>query len=138
MIGLFGDDRCGLNACRSSPDEHDALAREVNAVMGPCAGVNPLTLEAIESFEFWDIRGRKTADSANEELRRDPLAAVGRDLPAVAGLAEESFSDAGTELDIAPEIEAIRNVLDVTQNLRLHRVLDGPLPFLFELFGERI
>ena len=46
--------------------------------------------------------------------------------------------DAGIELDIAPQIESIRDMIQIFQDLRLRRVTFGPLPLLFELWIEGI
>ena len=46
--------------------------------------------------------------------------------------------DAGVELDIGAQIEAVGDVVGVFQNLRLRRVALAPVPFLLQFVGERI
>src|SRR6185369_7696452 len=53
-------------------------------------------------------------------------------------LVEHSAFDAGVELDVRTQVEAICDVVGVFQNLRLRRVTLAPVPFLLQLFGERI
>src|SRR5262249_2976194 len=46
--------------------------------------------------------------------------------------------DPGAERDVAGELEPVRHMIEVAQDLRLRRVLLGPLPVLLELGGERV
>ncbi len=65
-------------------------------------------------------------------LRRNALAAVQRDKPAVLRLIERRRDDARVELDVAPQVEAVGDVVGVSQNLRLAGVALGPFPFLLQ------
>ena len=42
------------------------------------------------------------------------------------------------ELDVAAQVEAVGDVVDVAQDLRLGGVALGPVPLLLELVGERV
>ena len=62
---------------------------------------------------------------------RRPTTAIGR-------LVEHGALDAGVELDVRPQVEAVGDMVGVFQNLRLRRVALAPVPFLLQFFGERI
>ena len=113
-------------------------AGEVDALMRPEAGVVPLALEVLQALEVGHPRRREIARRHDEVARADLLAAVGLDRP-FAGLAvEQRRRDAGVELDVAAQVEAIGDVVDVVQDLRLGGVALGPLPFLLQLVGEGV
>ena len=58
----------------------------------------------------------------------DRLAAVGGDVPAARGLVEDGGGDAGLELDVAAQVEAVGDVVEVAEQLRLGGVALGPVP----------
>src|SRR6185437_13856320 len=60
------------------------------------------------------------------------------DLPACTGIIEVGADDARVELDIAAQIEAVGDVVDVAQNLSLTGIALSPAPFLLQLVGERV
>jgi len=63
---------------------------------------------------------------------------VGADLPAVRGVVERGRGDAGGQLDVASEIEAIGDVVEIALDLGLFRVAARPLPLLRQLRREGI
>ena len=54
------------------------------------------------------------------------------------GLVERRGRHAGRELDVAAQVEAVGDVVDVAQDLGLRGVALGPLPLLLQLVGERV
>ena len=83
-------------------------------------------------------RRRKVARRHDAEGRGDGLALVGLERPEVGLAVEDGRPDARVELDVAPQIEAVGDVVDVAQDLGLRAVALGPMPFLLQLVGERI
>src|SRR5215472_3527287 len=53
-------------------------------------------------------------------------------------LIEDCYFDPGVELDVAPEIEPVGHMVDVTQDLGLRAVALGPMPILLQLVREGI
>ena len=102
------------------------------------AGVIDLALEAIEPLDIGHPRVGKTAGGQHDKSRRHGLAVGSSDLPDVGGFIEDSFVDAGIELNIGAQIETVGDVVGVFQNFRLRRVALTPVPVLLQLVGERI
>ena len=98
----------------------------------------PLALERLQTRNAGCARGREIARRHDAERGGDDLARVGLERPGVGLAVEDGGADARVELDIAPEIEAIRNMVDVAEDLRLRAVALGPLPFLLQLVGEGV
>src|SRR5207302_11070171 len=63
---------------------------------------------------------------------------VSRHRPCVGLAVEDRRLDPGVELDVAPEVEAVGHMVDVTQDLGLGAVALGPMPFLLQLVGKGI
>ena len=138
VIGLRGDRRCGLDAARARADQPDALPGEVDAIARPRCGEVDVTVEAVEPGDVRRDRCRQASDRGHEKARRHRVVAVGADLPAVRRVVERGRGDAGGELDVASEIEAIGDVVEVPLDLGLLRVTTRPLPLLRKLRGERV
>ena len=68
----------------------------------------------------------------------DNLALRGLEAPARTRRVERSGTHAGIQLHVAAQVEAIGNVLDVLEDLRLRRVALRPAPLLLQLVAERI
>ena len=66
------------------------------------------------------------------------VAAVRLDLPAVRRLVEACRGHPRVELNVAAEIEAVGDVLDVPQDLGLGGIALRPAPFLLQLVGEGV
>ena len=116
------------------------LPREVDALVRPAPGVVGLARERVEAREcrgtFADDRQpvammRKRAVTASPRVGRRPSSAA---RPRRSARASTRVS----KLDVAPQVEAVGDVLDVAQDLGLGRVALGPLPLLLELLGELV
>ena len=136
VIGLGGDRRCGLDAARARADEPDALPREVDALPRPRRREVHVTFEGVETRDVGRDRGRQASDRGDEEARRHRVVVVGADLPAVRDVVERGRSHAGGELDVASEIEAIGDVVEVPLDFGLLRVPTRPLPLVAPARGE--
>ncbi len=106
--------------------------------MRPVAGVIGLALEARQALEVRRARVGKRAGRHDDVLRRISLAVVGGDGPAVGVLVEHGRRDAGVELDVGTQVEAVGDVVGVLQDLGLGGEALGPLPLLLQLVRERI
>jgi hypothetical protein len=83
------------------------------------------------------VRRRQTADRHDAEFCGDPIAAIRLDQPAIGILVEGCRRDAGIEHDLAAQVEAVGDVVGISEDFRLRRILLRPVPFLVQLFGER-
>ena len=138
VFGGGGDDRDRLDAGRAGADLADALAGEVDAVMGPEPGVVGGAGEGVDAGDAGHVGGREAADGGDEEAGVETLAGGGLDDPAVAAAVEAGGGDAGAELDVAAEVEAVDDVFEVAQDFGLGGVALGPLPFLLEFGREAV
>src|SRR6266853_1980061 len=85
----------------------------------------PLSLEALQTREARRPRCRKIARRHDTEARSRGLTFVGPDGPCVCLAVEDRLFDPGVELNVAPEVEAVSHMVDVTQDLRLRAVAFG-------------
>ena len=138
VFGLAGDDRNHLHARRAGADHADAQAAEVDTLMRPQAGVVPLALEVFQALEVGHARRREIARRHDAVACADLLAAVGLQRPFARLAVERRRDDAGVELHVAPEVEAVGDVVDVFQDLGLRAVALRPLPLLLQLVGEAV
>ena len=67
---------------------------------------------------------------------RDSVPLVRLDLPEVSVLKEGGRHDLGVELDVAPQVKPVGDMIEVGQYLGLLGVSATPAPFLEKLFGE--
>jgi hypothetical protein len=138
MSSLLRDQRDRLDRGGAGADDGDPLAAEVDALMWPVAGLVPFALEPIEPREGRRLRCREAARRHDREPRRDFVAAVRPNSPAGRRFVECGFGHAGRELDVAPQVEPVGDMVDVFQDFRLRRVALGPAPFLLEIVRERV
>ncbi len=138
LRGAGSDVRNGLDRGRAGANDGDALASEVDALVRPAAGMEGATGEGLAARHFRHVRGRETACRHDAVTGAHPAAVVGRDAPPTRTLVERRRRDARVQLDVAAEIEAIGDVLEVAQDLGLRRIALGPFPLLLELRRELI
>src|SRR6266446_9290844 len=99
----------------------------------------PLPLETLQARVTRRPRCRKIARRHDTEPRgRRGVTFVSLYRPRVCLAVEDRLFDPGVELDVAPELEAVSHMVDVTQDLRLRAVALGPMPFLLQLVREGI
>src|SRR5712675_3442089 len=98
----------------------------------------PLSLEALQTREARRPRCREIARRHDTEARRRSLSFVSPDRPCVCLAAKDRLFNPSIELYVAPEVEAVSHMVDVTQDLRLRSVALGPMPFLLQLVREGI
>ena len=69
MAGGLGDHRDCLNAGRAGPDLADPFAAEVDALMGPAAGVVPIAGKIVTARDIRHI-GRGQATDGGDQIGR--------------------------------------------------------------------
>ena len=156
--GLARDRGDGLDAGRAGADHADPEPAEVDALVGPGAGVIDTACERVDPADVRQARHRERSACHDDEAGRDRATAVARllplagllvecrlflagfgaQLPAAARRVEAHRPDARVEPDVAAQIEPVGDVLDVAQDLGLRRVFLGPDPLLLELVRERV
>ena len=134
---LLRDNRYRLNRGRAGADDANAQAGEVDALVRPFAGVIDRPAEVVHAREGRAVRRRQTANRHDAEFCRDPVAAIGLDQPAIGILVERCRRDAGIEHDLAAQVEAVGDVVGVSEDFRLRRILLRPVPFLVQFLRER-
>ncbi len=82
-------------------------------------------------------RGQRAGDH-DVERGRQPVVAIGLDRPTTGTVVVGHSGHSRAEPDVAPQVEAIGDVADVAQDLRLSRIALGPAPALLQLFREGI
>src|ERR1700737_4664364 len=98
----------------------------------------PLSLEALQTREARRPRCREIACRHDAEARGRGITFVSPDGPCICLAVEDRLFDPGVELDVAPKVEGVSHMVDVTQDLRLRAVALGPLPFLLQVVREGI
>ena len=111
---------------------------EVDRLVRPLRGVERRARERVETGDVWHLRHRQRADRRNEEARRRARAVGELDRPFRGGVVERGAFHACVELEVAPQVELVGDVLEVAQCLRLRREAFAPLPLLEEFVGERV
>src|SRR5579871_5534397 len=119
-------------------DDRNAFALELDRFLRPAAGMIRGALEAIDSFERRREMRRQDTHRPNQKLRTRPLAVVDLDFPARRLLVINRRSYARIELNVAAQIELVRNIIEIALVLRLTGIMLFPVPFLQQLFREGV
>jgi len=90
--------------------------------------VIPFSLKTLQTKEARRPRCREIAHRHDAKARGRGVAFVSRYRPGVCLAVEHRFFDPSVELDVAPEVEAVSHMVDVTQDLGLRAVALGPMP----------
>ena len=98
----------------------------------------PLALETAPARKIRHPRGRQIAARHHTELGGDDIALIGPKGPAAGRGIEQGGGHAGVELDIAPQVEPVGNMVDIAQDLRLGAVALRPGPLLLQIVVEGI
>ncbi|MCY1408826.1 hypothetical protein D9M71_241560 [compost metagenome] len=106
--------------------------------MRPVSGVIGLALEVFQPLEVGCVGRRQGPYTGDEVPGRDSLAAFEANQPAGGFFVVMGGADTRVELDIATQREAVRHVVQVTQDGRLIRIALGPGPFPSQLLGEAV
>ena len=138
MLGRPGDLGDHLHAAGAGADHADALAGHVDPLGGPAGGV---VLDAGERLGTGDrrlVHLRQAAGRGDQVAGRDRGAIRCVDDPAIAAFVESGPLHPDAEPDVAPQVEAVGDVVEVALQLRLGGEPLGPVPLLLQLLGERV
>src|SRR5215469_7399046 len=138
MLRLPCDDGYRLDARGAGPDDAYSQSGEVDPFMRPQTGVIPLPLETLQTRVARRPRCRKIACRHNTEARGRGAAFVSLYGPCVCPAVEGCLFDPGVKLDVAPEVEAVSHMVEITQDLRLRAIALGPMPLLLQFGREGI
>ena len=138
MCGLRSDDWGHLNARRARTDDANALAGKTHRLARPAGTVMKLALERVFAGKKRLLGRRKLTDRQDQELCLPFAAIFGGNAPRPLLFAERRPLHAGAELDVAPQIEPIGNMVDIAEHLRLGGISFRPPPFLFQLGREHV
>jgi hypothetical protein len=100
--------------------------------------VEHLPPKRLLSGKGWGVGARQATGSHDQPARGRLLPVAGPEAPEAGSLVEDRSLDAGGELDVAPEIEAVGDVVQIAEDLGLAGVALGPLPRLLELGREAV
>src|SRR6185295_14120532 len=103
----------------------------------PVRGVERRALERVEAGQVRDRRLAERTRGGDDDVGR-VLAAVGRDVPAVARLVPARVGDRAAGPDVRAQVVAIGDVLDVVLDLGLGRVRAAPVRVQGEAEGVQV
>ena len=120
LVGLLGDDRDRLDRRGAGADHADPLAGEVDALVGPAAGVVRLALERVERRRCracWRPTGSPVAMTSTGTSTSSTLVGA---RPASGALSSSKVGggDRGRRTDVAAQVEAVGDVLGVARGSR--------------------
>ena len=101
----------------------------------------PVKNRSFERRDVFDLRllcGRECTNRHDKKLGRPSVSMIGVDRPFTRRLVPPGRRHASVKANIAPEVEAIGDVIDVGEDLGLRGVLLAPVPLLFEVSVEGI
>ena len=136
--GLLCDHRRHLHAGRAGADDGDALAGKADLVLGPHARMDDLALEGVLPRNVRPLRGGELPDAHHEEAGGPAPSVPGAHRPARGGLVVFGALHARVQFDMAAQIEPVRHMGDVAQDLGLRRIALAPAPFLLQLGREGV
>jgi hypothetical protein len=100
--------------------------------------VVPLALEVLQARDGGAADAREVADGQDHEPRGDRAARLGGDLPGPLVLVPARARHLRPERDVAPQVEAVCDVPEVAQDLRLGGVALAPCPVAQQLGREGV
>ena len=123
VLRRLGDLLDRLHAGRTGADHRDPFALETDRLLRPQARVIGLAAEAVATLDPREGRCREGADGGDHEPAGVPAAVLQGDRPGPAGLVINRRGDPGAKLDVAAQVELVRDVVQVLLGLRLRPVL---------------
>src|SRR4030081_3422325 len=97
-----------------------------------------VAFEALQSWEVRHPRQREIARRHDAERGLENLTVGGRNRPSICCLVEGGRHDARSRTDELPELQAIRNMVDVAQDVGLSGETLRPTPVLLQLLGKGV
>ena len=135
---VFAHFRDGLDRGGSGADDQHVLARPVDAVLGPSAGLHPLALERVQPFELRVLGHGQAADVGDEVMARNRIALGGSHRPQVLRLVITGGNHFRLELDVATQIEAVGHIARIVEDFGLGGKALAPFPLIQQVARERV
>ena len=138
MSGLLGDHGDRLDRRRTGADDADALAGEVDPLVGPRPVwyVAPAKISSPSSPGRFGVDRHPVAITQKRAVSR--VALVGGHGPRRRALVEDGRLDPRLELDVAPQVEPVGDEVEVAQDLGLRRRSARSTPLPLQLLGEAV
>ena len=134
-LGHFGD---GLHTGGAGADHRDPLALEFHGFVGPIMRVAGLAPETLDAGDARHGRRRQDADGSDQKPRIIAPAILQRDVPASRLLTVVRRRHAAVELDVAPQVELIGDIVQIALGLGLGGEMLLPIPFFQQLLRKRV
>ena len=138
VLGFRRDERDRLYRRGTGADHGDGSTGEIHLFVRPVAGVVGRAFETVQPLELRRVGRREAARRHYADLGVRGLAVAGFERPAVRGLIERCFQHTRFKLDVAAQIEAVGDVVGVSQDLRLRGIAFAPAPLLLQLGRELV
>ena len=138
MSGLLGDLRHGLNPRRTRADHSDTLAFKRHRLMRPLPRMVALARKILDAGDIGEVGRRESTHRADQELSGCGNARAGRHRPSLGRLIVAGTLHPRLELDVATQMEAIGDVFDIIQNIRLLGLGLFPFPILHQIVREGV
>ena len=130
MSDLFRNGLDGLHAGCAGANHRDALACKIHRLLRPARGVKGFSLKTVATLDPRQRGRRQRADRSDQETRGEATSVLKHDAPATRFLFIASGRHPAPELDVAPQVEFVGDVIEIAQRFRLAGEMLGPLPFL--------
>ena len=114
------------------------LPAKLTGCLGPVMRVAGLALEALDAGNARQDRRRQHADRGDQEAGGAMRAVVERDLPASAVFLVMRRGHCGFELDVAPEVELVGDVVQIPFGFRLASEMLLPVPFVEQFLRKGV
>ena len=137
MAGLLGGGDDELSSGGTGTDHADPLVGDVE-VARPSVGVHEGAAEAVAPGNVGDVALREEPERRHQVAARERLAGAHAHLPELTLLVEHRTCHFSVQLDVAAQVEAVDDVIEVLLNLGLLQVARGPVPLLQKLLVERV
>jgi hypothetical protein len=135
LVGDLGDE---LHRGGAGADHGYPLAGQVDRVVGPVVGVEPLALEVVDALDAGHDRGRQHPHGGDQEAAAHGPTVAQLKAPGVGVLVPGAGLDSDVELDVGPQVEAVGHMVEVGQGLVAGGEVLAPVPLVEQLLGERV
>ena len=137
MAGLLGGGDDELSSGGAGTDHADPLAGDVEVVR-PSVGVHKGAAEAVAPGNVGHVALREEPERRHQVAGRERLTGARAHLPEPALLVEHRTRHFSVQLDVAAQIEAVDDVVEVLLDVGLLQVSRGPVPLLQQVLVEGV
>ena len=137
MAGLLGGGDDELSSGGTGTDHADPLAGDVQ-VAWPGVGVHEGAREAVAPGNVGHVGLREEPERRHQVAAGECLAGARAHLPELALLVEHRARHFSVQLDVAAQVEAVDDVVEVLLDLGLLQIARGPVPLLQQVLVEGV